>query len=129
MSLNSVTSTRVSQAKSSPVFHASSERVTVPGIGVACRLPGGVVEVCYSDGSRLAVVLSEHGGGITFTQTNGSQCHYTNRDDPPPLVRMKLQQIPNVLKCLMEMENSNPTVPLCTPVSNRCMQPQMKFFR
>lgn len=126
MSLNSVTSTRVSQAKSSPVFHASSEKVIVPGIGVACRLPGGVVEVCYPDGSRLAVGLSGHGGGITFTQTNGSQCHYTNRDDPPQLVRTKLEQMPNVLKCLME--NSNPTVPLCTPVSNRCMQPQ-KFFR
>lgn len=127
MSLNSVTSTRVSHAKTSPAFHTSSEKVIVPGIGVASHLPGGVVEVVYQDGSRLAVGLPEQGGGITFTQTNGSQCHYTIRDDPPPLVRMKLEQIPNVLKCLME--NNNPTVPLCTPVSNRCMQPQMKFFR
>lgn len=129
MSLNSVTSMKTSQAKLSPMFHTPVERVIVPGIGVATQLPDGVVEVTYQDGSRLGVKQPEHGGGVTFTQSNGSQCHYTAKDELPEVVRIRLQQIPVVIKCLMK--HNSPPMPICTPVSNKCIQPQqqMKFFR
>lgn len=124
MSLNSVAST-----KTSPMFHPSTEKVIVAGIGVATQLPDGVVEVTYPDGTRLAVKQPEHGGGggITFTQCNGSQCHYTARDEVPDVVRVRLTQMPIVIKQLMN-QNTTP-MQLCTPVSNKCLQPQMKYFR
>lgn len=127
MSLNSVTSTRTSQAKLSPMFHTPTEKVIVPGIGVATQLPEGVVEVTYPDGSRLAVKQPENGGGVTFTQTNGSQCHYTSKDELPEVVRVRLTQMPIVIKQLMHQNTSS--MPICTPVSNKCIQPQIKYFR
>lgn len=127
MSLNSVTSTKTSQAKSSPMFHSPCQNVIVPGIGIASQLPEGVVEVVYQDGNRLTVKQPDHGGGVTFTQMNGNQCHYTARDELPDVVRVKLTQIPIVIKHLMA--HNSPPLPLCTPVSNKCMQPPMKFFR
>lgn len=129
MSLNSNTSTKTSQTKQSPVFHHTpTEKVIVPGIGIASQLPGGVVEVIYQDGSRLSVREPEHGGNtITFTHMNGNTYHYTKNDEVPEVVRMKLQHMPIVIKHLMAQ--NNPTMPLCTPVSNKCLQPPMKFFR
>lgn len=127
MSLNSVTSTKTSQTKSSPMFQNMIDKVIVPGIGVASQLPEGVVEVVYQDGSRLAVKQPEHGGGVTFTQINGTRCHYTARDELPEVVRVKLTQIPIVIQHLIA--HNSPTIPLCTPVSNKCMQAPMKFFR
>lgn len=126
MSLNSVASTKTSQSKTSPMFHASTEKVIVPGIGVASQLPGGGVEVVYSDGSQLSVMQPDHGRGITYTQMNGNSSHYTD-NDLPEVVRIKLTQMPIVIKHLMA--HKSPTMPLCTPVSNKCMQPPMKFFR
>lgn len=124
MSLNSVASNRTSQTKSSPVLHASAEKIIVPGIGIASQSPDGTLEVVYQDGSRLAV---DQGGHIMYTQTNGIQCHYTRNDETPEVVRTRLTQFQVVLEHLMSYKN-NP-VPLCTPVSNKCIQPQIKFFR
>lgn len=122
MSLNSVTSNRVS--KSSPHFQAPSEKVIVPRIGVASRLLDGTVEVVYEDGSRLAVRHLEQGGGITFTQ-NGSQFHYTGRDETPQIVREKLEQMPAVVQQLAA--NDCFPMPFNAPINNRCMQPQNAF--
>ncbi|XP_031631737.1 serine/threonine-protein kinase PLK4 [Contarinia nasturtii] len=132
MSLNSVTSTKTSQMKSSPIFHSTptEKKVIVPGIGIASQSPEGVVEVLYQDGSRLALHTPEQGGGITFTQMNGSTCHYNASNDDysiPEIVRNRLNQMEIVVKYLMAHNSSH--VPLCTPVSNKCMQQQMKFFR
>lgn len=127
MSLNSVASMRTSQNKSSPIFNTSIEKVIVPGIGIASQLPEGVVEVTYKDGARLSVRQPEQGGGVVYTHTNGKSCEYTARDELPEVVRSKLTQIPIVIKHLMA--HNSPTMPLCTPVSNKCMQQPMKFFR
>lgn len=127
MSLNSVASTKTSQTKSSPMYHTPTEKVIVPGIGIASQLPEGVVEVVYQDGCRLSVKQPEQGGGVTFTQMNGNMCHYTAKDELPEVVRIKLTQIPIVIKHLMA--HNSPTMPLCTPVSNKCMQHPMKYFR
>lgn len=129
MSLNSVTSTKTS-IKSPPMFHSTpTEKVIVPGIGIASKSPEGVLEVVYQDGSRLALRPPDLGGGITFTQMNGSTCHYNTTSDEytlPDVVRNRLNQMEIVVKYLMF--HNNPPVP-CTPVSNKCIQQQMKFFR
>lgn len=113
------------------MFHSPSEKVIVPGIGIASQLTDGVVEVVYPDGSRLAVKQPEQGGGVIYSQINGSQCHYTARDELPDVVRTKLTQIPIVIKHLMAHTShiTSPPMQLCTPVSNKCIQPQMKYFR
>lgn len=135
MSLNSVASTRPTptSTKSSPMFHTPTEsRVTVPGIGVASQLPEGVVEVMYPDGSRLTVTQPEQGGGVTYTQINGNQCHYTAKDELPEIVRIRLTQIPIVIKHLM-VKNSNEMIAngFGTPVNLKCIQStqQMRYFR
>lgn len=114
-----------------PTYNSSAERVIVPGIGIASQQIDGVVEVLYPDNSRLAVKQPEQGGGITYTEPNGSQCHYTAREmvhiELPDMVRDRLKQIPIVINHLMA--HNSPTMPSCTPASNKCMQPQMKFFR
>lgn len=99
----------------------------------------------YVDGSRLSVIQREQGGGITFTQTNGIQSHYTETDSPPETVRERLFQIPTVFKHLMTHNaKSYQPSPLisssgayaCTPINRKCVQqqqpppaPNMKYFR
>lgn len=117
MSMNSVTSNKMSHLKQSPIFQTAIEKVTVPGIGIASQMSDGVVEVVYPDGSRLAVKQPEQGGGIIFSQMNGTQYHYTARDELPEIVRNKLTHIPTVITHLIA--HRNPTMPLCTPVSNK----------
>lgn len=132
MSLNSVTSTRTS-SKSSPMF-ATIEKKIVPGIGIVSQTSEGA-EVIYPDGSRLAVGRPDHGGGVTFVQRNGDACHYSAKEELPDILRRKLTEFQTVLKQLVAQQpsphriNNCPSVPMCTPVSNRCMQPQIKFFR
>lgn len=130
MSLNSVASMKTSQNKS-PMFNTSTEKVIVPGIGIASQLPEGVMEVTYKDGTRLSFRQSEQGCGVgvVYTHTNGKSFDYTavHRDELPEVVRSKLEHIPIVVKHLMA--HNSPTMPYCTPVSNKCMQQPMKFFR
>ncbi|XP_055322215.1 serine/threonine-protein kinase PLK4 [Sitodiplosis mosellana] len=129
MSLNSVASMKTSQNKTSPMFNTSLERVIVPGIGIATQSPDGVVEVTYKDSTRLTFRQADPGaGGIMYTLANGRSCEYTGRDEVPEVVRSKLTHMPIVIKHLAA-HNNGPTMPLCTPVSNKCMQQPMKFFR
>ena len=54
----------------------------------------------FYDGTQLAVIPSDQGGGITYTQTNGSSTHFTPKDELPTIVREKFSQIPTVMKYL-----------------------------
>lgn len=111
---------------------------------ICTQLPDGVVEVTYSDGSRLSVIQPDQGGGVTYTHTNGSQLHYTATESLPDTVRDRLTQIPIVIKHLMAHNaNSLQSSPImspsgpyaCTPVNRKCAQqpmasaPNMRFFR
>lgn len=134
MSLNSVASSRpqTAQSKASPIFHTPVEKVKIPGIGVATQLPEGIVEVVYPDGSRLSVTQPEHGGGVIFTQMNGTQTHYTATDELPELVRIRLTQVPIVIKHLMahNLYKNSPEVVssggyTCTPVSRKQQMPRI----
>lgn len=138
MSLNSMASSRphTIQSKQSPMFHTPplESRVNVPGIGVATQLPEGVVEVSYPDGSRLSVTQPEQGGGVTYTQINGNKCHYTAKDELPEIVRIRLTQIPIVIKHLMAKNSTEMAAVngfMCTPINKKCTQPTqpMRYFR
>lgn len=138
MSLNSVNSSRPQTIKSSPIFPARTEQVIIPGIGVATQLPEGIVEVAYQDGTRISVKQIHQGGGVTVTQSNGNQYHYTAKDELPEPLRIRLTQMPIVLTHLMtnNMKNS-PEFPAClyasvnkkTPQTQQQQQPQMRHFR
>lgn len=134
MSLNSVNSSRPQTIKSSPIFSSKTEKVVIPGIGVATQLPEGIVEVSYPDETRISVKQPHHGGGVTFTQSNGNQYHYTAKDELPELLRIRLTQMPIVLTHLMtnNMKNS-PEIPACLHASLNKKTPQqqqqMRYFR
>lgn len=145
MSLNSVTSARLQATKSAPqLFHSPKvEKVTVPGIGVAAQHPDGVVEVIYQDGSRISVKQPQHGGGVTLTQATGHQYFYTAKDELPEQLRVRLTQMPIVVKHLMAHSMKMvPDLPGClyTAVNKKAQQPspqhqhqqqqqQIKYFR
>lgn len=139
MSLNSVTSARLQATKSAPLFSPKVEKVTVPGIGVAAQYPDGVVEVTYQDGTRISVKQPQHGGGVTFTQANGNHNYYTAKDELPELLRVRLTQMPIVVKHLMANNmKMAPEMPGClyTPNNNKKpqqtqqspQQPHIKYF-
>lgn len=111
----------------------------MPGIGVAAQHPDGVVEVIYQDGTRISVKQPQHGGGVTLTQANGTQYYYTAKDELPELLRVRLTQMPIVVKHLMAHMKIAPDMPGClyTPINKKpqqtpqqpSQQQQIKYFR
>lgn len=107
---------------------------SIPGIRSAVHLPNGTVEIKYTDGSQISVLTPEQGGGILFTSTMGKNVHpihYNENDLMPEVVRMKFNQLPIVLKQLMnrdgEFITSTPTHNPAALLSNRFQN--MKFIR
>nr|7RL3_A Chain A, Serine/threonine-protein kinase PLK4 [Drosophila melanogaster]7RL3_B Chain B, Serine/threonine-protein kinase PLK4 [Drosophila melanogaster] len=72
------------------------KRINVPEIGIATELSHGVVQVQFYDGSVVSVIPSMQGGGITYTQPNGTSTHFGKGDDLPFPVRDRVGQIPNI---------------------------------
>ncbi|XP_055383593.1 serine/threonine-protein kinase PLK4 [Condylostylus longicornis] len=72
----------------------------IPGIGRAVQLSQGVVEIQFYDSTKLSVIPTSIGGGITFTNSNGSSTHYANVENLPKLVREKYSNVPTVIKHL-----------------------------
>lgn len=72
------------------------KRINVPEIGIATELSHGVVQVQFYDGSVVSVIPSMQGGGITYTQPNGTSTHFGKDDDLPFPVRDRVGQIPNI---------------------------------
>ncbi|XP_017042337.1 serine/threonine-protein kinase PLK4 [Drosophila ficusphila] len=72
------------------------KRITVPDIGIATELSHGVVQIQFYDGSVVSVIPHMQGGGITFTQPNGTSTHFAKDDDLPFSVRDRISQIPNI---------------------------------
>ncbi|KRK05388.1 uncharacterized protein Dyak_GE28385 [Drosophila yakuba] len=72
------------------------KRINVPDVGIATELSHGVVQVQFYDGSVVSVIPSMQGGGITYTQPNGTSTHFGKDDDLPFPVRDRVGQIPNI---------------------------------
>lgn len=87
---------------------ASSGRVLVPGIGIATKSALGVLEVQYNDDTQLTVLPKEQGGGFVFRRSvsdaSAVPMRYTIADELPELVRVRLEQIPLVLKHMAALE-------------------------
>lgn len=66
------------------------------------QLSHGIIQVQFPDGSHVSVIPANQGGGITFTQTNGSSTHFSPQDDLPIVVREKLAQLPQVERQLKQ---------------------------
>ncbi|XP_028894049.2 serine/threonine-protein kinase PLK4 [Zeugodacus cucurbitae] len=77
-------------------------RLNIPGIGIATELSHGIVQVQFPDGSHVSVIPAKQGGGITYTQSNGSSTHFSPQDDLPIVVREKLAQLPQVERQLKQ---------------------------
>nr|XP_014089277.2 serine/threonine-protein kinase PLK4 [Bactrocera oleae] len=77
-------------------------KLNIPGIGIATELSHGIIQVQFPDGSHVSVIPANQGGGITFTQTNGSSTHFSPQDDLPIVVREKLAQLPQVERQLKQ---------------------------
>lgn len=85
----------------------------------------GVLEVQYNDDTQLSVLPKEQGGGFIFRKCvseGGIPMRYTINDELPELVRVRLEQIPVVLKHLAQNEALN------TPVTSKKANP-MRFCR
>ncbi|XP_016925999.3 serine/threonine-protein kinase PLK4 [Drosophila suzukii] len=72
------------------------KRINVPDIGIATELSHGVVQVQFYDGSVVSVIPHTQGGGITYTQPNGTSTHFGKDDDLPFAVRDRISQMPNI---------------------------------
>lgn len=60
-----------------------------------------MLEVQYNDDTQLSVLPKEQGGGFIFRKSvsdGGIPMRYTIADELPELVRVRLEQIPLVLK-------------------------------
>ncbi|XP_011208074.2 serine/threonine-protein kinase PLK4 [Bactrocera dorsalis] len=77
-------------------------KLNIPGVGIATELSHGIIQVQFPDGSHVSVIPANQGGGITFTQTNGSSTHFSPQDDLPIVVREKLAQLPQVERQLKQ---------------------------
>lgn len=83
------------------------------------------------------MIQPEYGGGITFTRADGRKTLYTATDELPELVRVRLTQMPVVIKHLMDHNTKVMTSPMmnqihCTPVNRKLKQQSphtMRFFR
>ncbi|XP_012288170.1 serine/threonine-protein kinase PLK4 [Orussus abietinus] len=110
-SMVSTVASRSRRSNSVRVSTYNTNKVTVPGIGIACQLPSGDVKVEYKDGSTLTVSPQSYGGGILYENGNGSIARY-NQDchqnlDVPSAVREKLQHLPVVIKHLVPPKHKN----------------------
>jgi len=52
--------------------------------------------VQFYDGSVVSVIPHTQGGGITYTQPNGTSTHFGKDDDLPFAVRDRISQMPNI---------------------------------
>lgn len=116
MSISSSTSTSTNHnhnhhhSKPSPFAAAStpSGRILIPGIGIAAKSALGVLEVQYNDDTQLTVLPKEQGGGFVFRRSVSDAAsvpmRYTISDELPELVRVRLEQIPMVLKHMAAQE-------------------------
>lgn len=110
-------------------------RTAIPGIGNAEHLPDGTVEIQYLDGSRVSVLTPEQGSGIRYTPSTGRNSRplcYSENDifQMPEVVRMKLNQLPIVLKHLMNRDGELITsTPMHNPMQLSNRLNHMKFIR
>lgn len=90
-------------------------RILIPGIGIAAKSALGVLEVQYNDDTQLTVLPKEQGGGFVFRRSvsdaSAVPMRYTIADELPELVRVRLEQIPMVLKHMAAMETRAPPTP------------------
>lgn len=112
MSISSSASTST-QLKPSPfptnsAPTAAGARILIPGIGIATKSALGVLEVQYNDDTQLTVLPKEQGGGFVFRRSvsdpTAVPMRYTIADELPELVRVRLEQIPMVLKHMAAQE-------------------------
>lgn len=89
-----------------------SGRILIPGIGIATKSALGVLEVQYNDDTQLTVLPKEQGGGFVFRRSvsdaTSVPMRYTISDELPELVRVRLEQIPMVLKHMAAQERQSP---------------------
>lgn len=109
----SISSSTTSHNKpSSNAFSTTpSGRILIPGIGIATKSALGVLEVLYNDDTQLTVLPKEQGGGFVFRRsvsgTASVPMRYTINDELPELVRVRLEQIPMVLKHMAAQESNS----------------------
>ncbi|XP_015593483.1 serine/threonine-protein kinase PLK4 [Cephus cinctus] len=92
------------------ISNCNTNKVTVPGVGVASHLPSGDVRVDYKDGTTLTISPQSSGGGIMFESSNGVTKYnqnYQQNSEVPYIVREKLRHLPTVIKYLVQPKTKN----------------------
>lgn len=77
-------------------------RVVVPGIGTAVQLPSGEMQVHHGDGS--VVTINSASGAVQFQRPEGQILQYGEKDVLPDDLKIKLVQIPKIVRYLMQTE-------------------------
>lgn len=130
---------RYPESPITPHHHAAYQQKTViPNIGHAALLSDGTFEINYNDGTRVVVLTQEQGGGILFSSTTMGKLHqpirYNENDLMPDIVRIKFNQLPNILSHLKQRDAEFVT---STPLQQQNYNPvfqsnrlnHMKFMR
>jgi polo-like kinase 4 len=106
-SISSATSNHNLAKNFSNFSNMATKKVHIPGVGTAIELSQGVVQIHYSDGSKLSVIPPNQGGGVTYSQFGGANQHFSSHDEIPRCVQDRLAQLPTVKKYLLAASNAS----------------------
>lgn len=99
-----------------------TKKTFIPGIGYADILANGNIQIQYSDCTQVTILSPEQGGGILYNaapSSSAKQMHYRENDLMPDEIKMKMEQIPDVIKHLMVESQQNDNLHSSTPCSSR----------
>ncbi|XP_047370317.1 serine/threonine-protein kinase PLK4 [Vespa velutina] len=107
----STTTSRSRKINSVYSTNCDIEKVTIPGIGIAIKLPSGDIKIDYKDGSSLTVITQGYGGGIKYETNNGKVFKYSQKCqqnmEVPYVVKEKLRDVPTIIKHLVQPKHKN----------------------
>lgn len=99
---------RYPESPITPQHVVYQQKTIIPNIGHAALLSDGTFEINYNDGTRVVVLTQEQGGGILFSSTTMGKLHqpirYNENDLMPDIVRIKFNQLPNILSHLKQRD-------------------------
>lgn len=106
-----------------------TKKTFIPGVGYATLLTSGIIQIQYSDGTQITILSPEKGGGILYNaaSSNGlnQTIHYREDDFMPDGIKMKMKQIPDVMKQLFDShvpKNLHSSTPCSSRVGNQYLR-------
>ncbi|PNF27102.1 hypothetical protein B7P43_G08540 [Cryptotermes secundus] len=99
---NITPSSRGASPSSSHLQSLKTIKAFVPGVGMAVQLPSGEVQVHHNDGSVVTINCTS--SAVELERPGGQIKQYGEKDVLPDDLKMKLMQIPKVMRYLMKTD-------------------------